>query len=151
VTAPPRTLAQRVADTRHRLDHDVDAWVATAGGDAPHLVPLSFHWDGTTLLVATPLASPTGRNLRPGARVRLGIGLTRDVVLVDGVVAEVTAATAVPDGVGDAFAARTGFDPRTLATPYGYFRIRPDRVQAWREANELAGRDVLRDGRWLGG
>lgn len=51
--------------------------------------------------------------------------------------------------VGDAFAARTGFEPRRLATPCHYFRIRPQRIQAWREANELGGRDLMRDGRWV--
>ena len=30
-----------------------------------------------------------------------------------------------------------------------YFRITPRRIQAWREENELAGRDLMRDGCWL--
>lgn len=55
----------------------------------------------------------------------------------------------LPEQDGELFAARTGFDPRRLTTPYRYFRIRPQRVQAWREANELAGRELMRDGRWL--
>ncbi|MEU9739920.1 hypothetical protein AB0E12_12100 [Micromonospora chersina] len=42
-----------------------------------------------------------------------------------------------------------GFDPRELDEPYQYFLIRPRRIQAWREANELRGRDLMRDGRWL--
>jgi hypothetical protein len=50
----------------------------------------------------------------------------------------------------DAFAAKTGFDPRELDEPYQYFLVRPQRIQAWREANELPGRDLMRDGRWLG-
>jgi hypothetical protein len=51
--------------------------------------------------------------------------------------------------LGDAFAAKTGFDPRELTTPYTYFRLHPIRIQAWREANELAGRDLMRDGEWI--
>ncbi len=47
----------------------------------------------------------------------------------------------------DAFAAKTGFDPRQLSD-YRYFRIRPRLVQAWREANELNGRYLMRDGEW---
>ncbi len=44
---PPRSLEQRRRDTEHRLEHDVDLWVATASEDgAPYLVPLSFDWDG---------------------------------------------------------------------------------------------------------
>jgi hypothetical protein len=53
------------------------------------------------------------------------------------------------DELGDAFAVKTGFDPRELTTPYLYFRISPRRLQAWREANELEGRDLMRDGRWV--
>ncbi|WP_165439828.1 hypothetical protein [Micromonospora kangleipakensis] len=49
--------------------------------------------------------------------------------------------------MGDAFAAKTGFDPRRLTGRYRYFRVRPQRIQAWREENELAGRDLIREGR----
>ena len=56
---------------------------------------------------------------------------------------------ALPQRPGDRFAARSGFDPRTLATPYRWFRISPRRIQAWREVNELADRELMRDGRWL--
>jgi pyridoxamine 5'-phosphate oxidase-like protein len=145
-----RTLEQRTKDTRYRLEHDNDAWVATAdaAGGSPYLIPLSFLWDGATLLVATPLPSPTGRNLRVGGKVRIGIGPTRDVVLVEGVVHEVVAAADIPGDVGDAFAVKTGFDPRELSS-YAYFRIQPRLIQAWREVNELSGRDLMRDGRWL--
>ncbi len=47
---------------------------------------------------------------------------------------------------GDRFAARTGFDPRALATPYRWFRISPRRIQAWREVNEMLDRELMRDG-----
>ncbi|MGI5243917.1 pyridoxamine 5'-phosphate oxidase family protein [Dactylosporangium sp. CA-139066] len=145
--APPRPREQRRLDTLHRLEQDVDAWVATAGADAtPYLVPLSFLWDGETLLISTAAANPTARNLRAGGRVRLTIGPTRDVVLIEG-----TAETldAVSDEAGDAFAEKTGFDPRRERTHYPYFRIRPSLIQAWREVNELAGRDVMVAGAWL--
>jgi len=145
--AEPRTRRQRGQDTLARLDTDVDLWVATAGA-TPHLIPLSFLWDGATLLISTPEASPTGRNLRATGRVRLGFGPTRDVVLIEAT-ADAVPAAEIPPEVGDAFAVRTGFDPRALRTRYLYFRIRPRRVQAWREENELAGRDLMRDGEWL--
>ncbi len=150
MTPPPRSSEQRKRDTLHRLEHDVDAWVAT-GGDAdvtPYLVPLSFLWDGATLLIATPSSSPTSRNLRSNATVRVGIGPTRDVVLVEGA-AHALEAVDITDEVGDSFAEKTGFDPRELTTPYVYFRIHPRKVQAWREADELDGRDLMSDGAWL--
>jgi hypothetical protein len=150
MTPPARTAEQRKRDTLHRLTHDVDLWVATADSETrtPYLVPLSFRWDGTTLLVATSAASTTGRNLQTTGTVRLGIGPTRDVVLVEGTVQEPVPATKISDETGDAFAAKTGFDPRELTTPYLYFHIAPRRIQAWREVNELDGRDLMRGGSW---
>jgi hypothetical protein len=68
--------------------------------------------------------------------------------MIDGSV-DVLELEALPEERGDAFAARTGFDPRTLTTHYQCFRVTPHRIQAWREADEIAGRDVMRDGRWL--
>ncbi|SDS21311.1 hypothetical protein SAMN04488543_1293 [Friedmanniella luteola] len=145
----PRTGAERRRDTEHRLDHDVDLWVGSASADgAPYLVPLSFDWDGEAVLLSTPLTSPTGRNLAATGVVRLALGLTRDVTLVDGAV-EVLALDALGSDQGDRFAARTGFDPRTSGPTYRWFRVRPRRIQAWREVDELAGRELMRDGRWL--
>lgn len=145
----PRSRAERRRDTEHRLAHDVDVWVATASPDGvPHLVPLSFDWDGEALLAATPADSPTGRNLAAGRTVRLALGGTRDVSLIDGTV-EVLDLDALPEERADRFAAQAGFDPREAAGAYRWFRITPRRVQAWREVNELPGRDLMRDGRWL--
>ena len=149
MTAAPRSLAQRRRDTEHRLTHDVDVWVASASADGgPYLVPLSFDWDGQALLLATPAESPTGRNLAATNTVRLGLGLTRDVSMIEGDV-EVLEIDALPQQEGDRFAARAGFDPRALATSYRWFRIRPRRIQAWREVDELPDRELMRDGSWL--
>jgi hypothetical protein len=149
-SAPARSAEQRTKDTLHRLEHDVDAWVATADGTAgtPYLVPLSFLWNGSYLLFATPASSPTGRNLAATGRARVGIGPTRDVVMVEGAV-ETVQPGELTEQDAELFAAKTGFDPRRLATPYLYFRVVPQRVQAWREADELDGRELMRDGRWL--
>jgi hypothetical protein len=144
----PRDRAQRRHDTGQRLANDVDVWVATASAEgAPYLVPLSFDWDGEALLIATPVDSPTGRNLVATRAVRIGLGLTRDVTMIDGAV-EVLEMGALPQAQGDRFAARTGFDPRALAS-YRWFRVTPRRIQAWREVDELADRELMRDGRWL--
>jgi hypothetical protein len=148
MTAEARSRAERRRDTERRLGSDIDLWVASASPDgAPYLVPLSFDWDGEALLVATSATSVTGRNLAGTAVVRLGLGETRDVTMIDGDV-EVIELAALPGERADAFARRAGFDPR--ADPScRWFRITPRRIQAWREVNELAGRDLMRDGRWL--
>ena len=149
MTAAPRSRAERRLDTEQRLTHDIDVWVASASADgAPYLVPLSFDWDGEALLVATPTDSPTGRNMAATRAVRLGLGHTRDVSMIEGAV-EVLEIDALAAAAGDRFAARTGFDPRALATPYRWFRISPRRIQAWREVDELPDRELMRDGRWL--
>ncbi|MGS0687965.1 pyridoxamine 5'-phosphate oxidase family protein [Nakamurella sp. GG22] len=131
------------------MTHDIDLWVATASRDGvPYLVPLSFDWDGETVLLATPASSPTGRNLAAGPQVRLGLGPTRDVCMIEGDV-EVLEMDGLDRERGDRFAARTGFDPRTLTTAYRWFRVTPRRIQAWREVDELPHRELMRDGRWL--
>jgi hypothetical protein len=144
-----RSRAERRRDTEHRLTHDIDVWVASASaGGAPYLVPLSFDWDGEALLMATPTDSPTGRNLAGTRVVRLGLGHTRDVSMIEGDV-EVIEIDALPPERGDRFVAHTSFDPRALATPYRWFRISPRRIQAWREVNEMPDRELMRGGRWL--
>jgi hypothetical protein len=141
----PRSAEQRKNDTLTRLASDADAWIATADtAGSGYLVPLSFLWDGAGVIVATPRSSVTGRNLSRGGRVRVGVGEPRDVTMIDGT------AELVPDErTKDAFAAKQGWDPRDETGDYAYFRIVPDRMQAWREVNELPGRTLMRDGDWL--
>ena len=148
MSAAPRPCAQRRRDTEHRLTHDIDVWVASASADGtPYLVPLSFDWDGEALLMATSVDSPTGRNLAATQTIRLGLGDTRDVSMIDGQV-EILEIDALPQELGDRFAARAGFDPRASGTAHRWFRIFPRRIQAWREVNELPDRELMRDGRW---
>jgi hypothetical protein len=144
----PRSRAERRRDTLARLAADVDLWVASADerGNA-HLVPLSFLWDGDALTVATPRESTTARNLMRAGWTRVALGPTRDVVIVEGPV-ELRAIGDDPE-LEEAHARATGFDPRTLREEYVYFRIRPRSIQAWREANELPGRTLMREGAWL--
>ncbi|MBO1332900.1 pyridoxamine 5'-phosphate oxidase family protein [Streptomyces sp. VRA16 Mangrove soil] len=148
--APARSAKQRKQDTLARLEQDVDVWVATADPEsgAPYMMPLSFLWHDGALIVSTRESNPVARNLVATGKAHLAIGQTRDVVHIEGA-AELIADGDLTPELGDAFAERTGFDPRGIKGPYVYFRIRPLRVQAWREANELAGRDLMRDGTWL--
>jgi hypothetical protein len=149
MAAEPRSRAERRRDTERRLAHDVDLWVATASSDGlPYLVPLSFDWDGETLIVATPANSPTGRNLAHLAHVRLGLGDLRDVTMIDGDV-ELLELEQLASEQADRYVARAGWDPRAESAHYRWFRITPRRIQAWRESNELRERELMRDGRWL--
>jgi len=152
ITDPPiRDFEQRRRDVLARLETEMDIWVATAGADGvPCLVALWFVWHEECLWLATRFTNPTGRNLRGGARARLALGDTRDVVLVDGDVESYTRDT-VPEAAALAFLAKTGWDPRGDAASYGFFRVRPLEVQAWCEQRELPRRHLMRDGVWLSG
>lgn len=145
---PPRSREQRRSDTLAKLRGDVDLWVASADESGrAYLVPLSFCWDGSTLTIATPRASPTARNLVRAGWVRVALGHTRDVVILEGPVEEIP--IGADPRLEDAHARATGFDRRTLAEEYVYLRITPREIQAWREANELPGRQLMRRGEWL--
>lgn len=145
---PPRSTAQRVADTRARLAREVDCWVssASAGGEA-YLIPLSYIWRDGRLVLATLAGSLTARNLRRAGRARVALDGTRDVILIEGAL-EIVARAAIDPDLGDAFTA-VGFDPRVSANDYVYLVLTPRAIRAWREENELAGREIMREGVWL--
>jgi Pyridoxamine 5'-phosphate oxidase len=144
---PPRSTEQRRSDVLQKLHDDVDLWVASADETGrAYLVPLSFYWDGSAITLSTPRRSRTARNLQRAGWARVALGPTRDVVIVEGPVEEVAIETA-PE-LGDAHAQATGFDPRLL-DDYVYLRIAPHAIQAWREENELAERQLMRNGAWL--
>ncbi|KPC63882.1 pyridoxamine 5'-phosphate oxidase family protein [Streptomyces chattanoogensis] len=144
---PAREAGQRKRDALRRLETDEDAWVSSASADgAPCLVPLSFVWHGERLLMATKSANPTARNLRDNGVCRIALGPTRDVVLLD-CTAEVIGSDGLPDAAGQAFAEKLGWDPRGHPA-WVFLSFRPQRVLAWREENELAGRELMREGVW---
>ena len=144
-TPDPRPFETRKADTLHRLETDIDAWVSTASPTGtPYLMPLSFLWTDGTLLLSTARNNPTSRNLQANCQIHLSLGETRDVVLITGTAELVED---LPDDQATAFAEKAGFDPR--AANYPFFRVTPTRIQAWREVNELKHRDLMLDGNWL--
>jgi hypothetical protein len=151
---PARATAQRIADARAKLEapHS-DLWVASANADgAPYLVPLSFAWDGTAVIIAIKASSPTARNIVAGGTARLGFGTTRDVVIVDAeLISRAGAADDGDDTVATRYAAQADWDPRQLGdrAEYVYLVLRPVRIQVWRESNEIVGRTVMRDGVWV--
>jgi hypothetical protein len=151
MAAAPRSGSRRVADTLAMLAlTGADTWVATASpAGVAHLVPLSYAWDGQRIVIAAQLSSVTVRNLEASRRARLGFGPTRDVVIVDARLDEIVDVAAAEPSVLDAYARQAGWDPRAEREPYALVVLRPVRIQAWREANELDGRLLMRDGGWL--
>ncbi len=145
---PPRSRAERKADTLRKLETEVDVWVASASEDGrANLVPLSFVWHEDALTISMPVTSVTGRNLARARCARVALGTTRDVVILDGPLEVLPIGT--QPALEDAHARATGFDPRKEAKTFAYFRLKPERIQAWREENELADRELMRGGFWL--
>lgn len=145
----PRDAATRKADAlRMWATPEIDVWVATASpeGEA-HLVPLSLAWVGDRFVVAVQTRARTARDLRASGRARLAVGPTRDVTMID---AELEREVPVPEDadLGTAYAAQADWDPRG-SDGYVFLVLRPERVQVWREADEIAGRTVMRGGSWL--
>ncbi|KRB73863.1 hypothetical protein ASE01_17760 [Nocardioides sp. Root190] len=49
--------------------------------------------------------------------------------------------------LAESYAAQADWDPRG-SVGYVFLVLRPHRVQAWREVNEMTGRTLMRDGTW---
>jgi hypothetical protein len=149
---PPRSFDERRRDSLALLAAgQADAWVATSSSDGvAHLVPLSIGWTGQDIVLVTDERSITARNLRASGVARLAFGGTRDVVMID---ADVVEEASVPEGGAfvDTFAEQSGWDPRlgADAAAHRVIVLRPKRLQAWREVNEIAGRTLMREGVWL--
>ena len=149
----PRSTSVRHTDTLDRLRATAaDAWVATAGGHPaePYLVPLSLLWWRERVVLATDARSRTARNLAATPRARLGLGPTRDVVVLDAVLESTVPVPEAEVGLADAYAAQADWDPRSAGPAYVFLVLRPERIQAWREVDEIAGRTLMRDGVWVG-
>jgi|SRR5580700_9476028 hypothetical protein len=144
-----RSREQRRADTMTRLATDADIWVATAHADLPHLIPLSFAWDGVRIILATPSGSPTARNAAMAGRIRLALGPPRDVTVFDAVTAVVPCHAAEAD-VAEAFRQRVEWDPRDEEVEHSFLIATPTTARAWRNVPELVRRTLMRDGQWLG-
>ena len=155
VAPGPRTREQRLADTLAMLGSPVrDVWVATAstapdGTPAPYLVPLSLAWIDDRVVLALDATSRTGRNLLAAGTARLSLGATRDVVMIDAVLERSVRVAEAPADLAEGYAAQADWDPRPGGADDVYLVLRPQRVQAWREVDEIAGRVLMRDGEWV--
>jgi hypothetical protein len=151
VTPEPRDAETRKADTLAKLAAPAaDVWVASAADGGAYLVPLSLAWVDGRVVLAAEAGSRTARNVVAARTARLGVGATRDVVMIDAVLESAVPVAEAPAAVAEGYAAQSDWDPREAGSgEYVYLVLRPERIQAWREANELAGRTLMRAGTWL--
>jgi hypothetical protein len=152
---PPRDRQQRTRDTLAKLAQPAaDVWVATAsnsgasGDPDPYLVPLSLAWIDQRVVIAVESTSRTARNIEGSRTARLALGPTRDVVVIDARL-EQSVPVAAAKELAERYVQQADWDPRTAGDSYRFLVLRPERIQAWREANELPGRILMRDGTWL--
>lgn len=148
----PRPPDRRKADALAKLAaHNADVWVASASPDGvAHLVPLSFAWDGEHVVLAVEPDSRTALNVLAAGKARLALGHTRDVVMIDAVLARTSPVDADDAAaLAEAYARQCDWDPRAGRGPFVFLVLRLRRVQVWKEADEIAGRTVMRGGDWL--
>ena len=147
----PRSASQRKLDALALLrSKEQDGWVATGSSDGmAHLVPLSIAWDGECVLVATEPSAVTTKNIESNGRARIALGATRDVLMIDAELEAAGRAVVVDDDQIHCYIAQSGWDPRDAGVEFVMLRLRPTRIQAWREVNEIADRTLMRNGEWL--
>jgi hypothetical protein len=151
----PRTREQRKVDTLAKLAAPAaDVWVATAAADADghassYRVPLSLAWIDERVVLATEAGSLTAGNIASQGGARLGLGPTRDVVMIDAELEHVYSLAEVPAGLARGFAAQAGWDPHDSGESMRFLVLRPLRIQAWCDPDELPGRTLMRGGAWI--
>ncbi len=146
----PTSALKRSIHARELLASERDAWVASASAAGePYLIPLTYHWDGESMLFSTPEKSRTARDLRRNPGTRVSLPSTRNVVIMDGSV-EFHDPRDISSRI-EAFVAQHEWDPRLEPNRYVFFTFTPSQVQAWSIASELSTRVVMREGVWLEG
>jgi cytochrome c5 len=132
----------------------VDVWVASAsvsdsGSAHAYLVPLSLAGIDERVVIALESDSRTARNVIEHGMARLALGPTRGVVIIDAVLDQAIHMDDVPVALAERYADQADWDPRTARGRFVFVVLRPDRIQAWREVNELARRTLMRAGSWV--
>jgi hypothetical protein len=130
--------------------HHPQCWVATASrsGD-PHLVPLSFAWREGRVIICSGEGFRLTKDLVEGSGASLAIGDTRDVVLIRASVEASWPAGEQPPEVSKRFATQADWDPSRLGKAFRYFLLKPERIDVWRQPDEMADRTIMRCHAWV--
>lgn len=144
IADPPAMTAATAALAEARLDRFLTSepvvWLSTVRPDgAPHLVPIWFTWDGTSLLVFSKPGAQKVRNLRANPVAMLALGEPEDdfdVALAEARVELSDApATELPEAHLVKYADRMaalGLSPEAFIATYSQvLRITPTRTLPW--------------------
>jgi hypothetical protein len=69
--------------------------------------------------------------------------------MIDVALDRVVSVDDVPLDLAERYAEQAEWDPRTGGSRFVFVVLRPERIQAWREENELPHRTLMRAGEWL--
>lgn len=141
-----RSTSERRRHAVEMLESGHQLWLSTASPQSgPHVIPVAFVWNGSSITMATSADSRTAANLRHDPRARLAVGSPADVVVLDGDVSFV-AVDDMDTEMADRFAA-VSHDPRVMPG-FVYLRFAPRRIQVWNGFHEFEGRTVMAGGHW---
>jgi pyridoxine/pyridoxamine 5'-phosphate oxidase len=110
-------------------------WLCTTRADGrPHAMPLWGLWLDGAVVFSTDPDSLKGRNLAAKPEVVVHLESGDDVVIVEGH-AERLAATELPERFVDAYEKKYAYRPDTADPSFGFYRVKPSQVLAWRESD----------------
>jgi PPOX class probable F420-dependent enzyme len=128
------------AHVDQRLRSEPIIWLSSTRPDGrPHLVPVWFLWDGSTILIFSQPKTQKVRNLRQQTAVMLALDSKEggDVVLIEGQATLLDEPTAqvVPRAYFEKYAQDLkdmGTDPQQMAASYSQpIRITPTKFVSW--------------------
>jgi pyridoxine/pyridoxamine 5'-phosphate oxidase len=110
-------------------------WVCSTRADGrPHAMPVWGLWIDGAVFYSTDPESVKARNLAARPQVVIHLESGDDVVIVSGVCERVSGAE-LPASFVDAYEAKYGHRVDVTDPAFGFYRVRPDDVLAWREVD----------------
>ncbi|HET9920207.1 MAG TPA: TIGR03667 family PPOX class F420-dependent oxidoreductase [Ktedonobacteraceae bacterium] len=134
---------QKDAHVNKRLQNEKMIWLSTVRPNGrPHLVPVWFFWDGTTILIFSQPNAQKVRDIRHNSSVMLALDTAQegdDVVLIEGDAvlldpASVNATQSAYTQKYESWMQRMGSNAEALAKEYSQpIRVIPTKFISWNE------------------
>jgi hypothetical protein len=148
-STPLRDVATRKKDVLETLAKNGRFWLGTADPTGkPHVIAVSAWWESEEFVVATLGSSRTARNIEMNPRVTMATGAFNDAIVIHAQMIESRAVEDSPD-LAKGFKAVMGWEPGEVGPGWIFLRLRPTKIQAFRDYEEIEGRDVMLRSRWL--
>jgi hypothetical protein len=148
-STPLRDIATRKKDVLDALAKNGRFWLGTADPTGkPHVIAVSAWWHSDALVMATLGTSRTARNMEMNPHVTLAGGAFNDAIVIHAQMIESRAVADAPE-LARGFKAAMGWEPSEVSEGWSFFTLRPIKIQAFREFEEIEGRDVMVRSRWL--